>query len=319
MQWQDEQTVQDVALRENNRPDTGFLSWSNYIKQHKDDPQQRYAVAQQFLPWPLGFKESVLALRAIIREQKKQQQDYEDQLWTLYQLAAWESFYPKQSPQLDEPGFKIFVQFPGSKVTELTIDYQQLGYQQLKLLTKTDAKMLVALYGEPEQHSTLYQLYPEVWQQAEACYVSQLADTETLSPQQQTQSFNHNNTSAATVNRAGVSSAARKYMADGQPSEILWSRDKTAKKQITDDRSASKNKRRSGSRLAIGQLARKKLNQSKLKDSPIADVIKQAVTRSKPQSLLEVINTQLNQNGSKVKRIVLLIGGCTFIISKIKR
>lgn len=97
MQWQQEKNLQDVELRDQNRPDTGFLSWSNYIKKHREDPSQRYQVAQKFLPWPLGFKESVLALRAIIRDKKKTDVDYESDLLSLYHLAerylsiAWQS------------------------------------------------------------------------------------------------------------------------------------------------------------------------------------------------------------------------------------
>jgi len=170
MRWQEEETLQDVELRDKTRPETGFLSWPNYIKKHKDNSAKRYEVAQQFLPWPLGFKESVLALRAIIRDKKKADEDYESELLSLYKLAAWESFCPKYCETLQEPGFKVFDQIPGGTVTALPIDYQQLGYKQLKLIIKTDAKMLVSLYGEPKQHTTLNQLFAEVWHQAEIDY-----------------------------------------------------------------------------------------------------------------------------------------------------
>lgn len=174
MRWQEEKTLQDVELRDKTRPETGFLSWPNYIKKHKDNPAKRYEVAQQFLPWPLGFKESVLALRAIIRDKKKADEDYESELLSLYKLAAWESFCPKYCETLQEPSFKVFDQIPGGTITALPIDYQQLGYKQLKLIIKTDAKMLVSLYGEPKQHTTLNQLFAEVWHQAEIDYCNRL-------------------------------------------------------------------------------------------------------------------------------------------------
>lgn len=174
MRWQEEKTLQDVELRNKTRPETGFLSWPNYIKKQKDNSAKRYEVAQQFLPWPLGFKESVLALRAIIRDKKKADEDYESELLSLYKLAAWESFCPKYCETLQEPGFKVFDQIPGGTITALPIDYQQLGYKQLKLIIKTDAKMLVSLYGEPKQHTTLNQLFAEVWHQAEIDYCNRL-------------------------------------------------------------------------------------------------------------------------------------------------
>ena len=174
MRWQEEKTLQDVELRDKTRPETGFLSWPNYIKKHKDNSAKRYEVAQQFLPWPLGFKESVLALRAIIRDKKKADEDFESELLSLYKLAAWESFCPKYCETLQEPGFKVFDQIPGGTITALPIDYQQLGYKQLKLIIKTDAKMLVSLYGEPKQHTTLNQLFAEAWHQAEIDYSNRL-------------------------------------------------------------------------------------------------------------------------------------------------
>lgn len=201
MQWQEEQSLQDVAMRDQNRPDTGFLSWSSYIKKHKDDPIKRYEVAQEFLPWPLGFKESVLALRAIIREKKKADIDYEPELLALYKLAVWDSFCPKYSDRVGENGFKVFDALPGGKVTSLEIDYQKVGYSQLKLLTKTDIKMLVALYGEPKQHSTLNELYTQQWIEAEDSYLAVVE-----SEQEQTKGTKP--PSQRNLKRAGLSSAS---------------------------------------------------------------------------------------------------------------
>lgn len=212
MRWQQEKTLQDVELRAENRPDTGFLSWSNYIKKHRENPNQRYQVAQQFLPWPLGFKESVLALRAIIRDKNKANLDYKPDLLSLYHLAAWESFCPKQCEGIEEPAFKVFEQIPGGLVADLPVDYQQLGYEQLKLLTKTDAKMLVNLYGEPNQHSTLNQLYTEVWQQAEQDYLQCLQQGQSAE-----QLENQSKDCASQPKRKhGISSASKKYDANGR-------------------------------------------------------------------------------------------------------
>lgn len=212
MRWQQEKTLRDVELRADNRPDTGFLSWSNYIKKHREDPNQRYQVAQEFLPWPIGFKESVLALRAMIRDKRKADIEYDSELLSLYHLAAWESFCPKQCNSLEEPAFKVFEKIPGGLVTALPVDYQQLGYEQLKLLTKTDAKMLVSLYGEPKQHSTLNQLYAETWQQAEQDYLHRLQQSQSI---EQVENQLKADTSIV-KSQYGLSSASKKYDINGQ-------------------------------------------------------------------------------------------------------
>ena len=48
----------------------------------------------------------------------------------------------------------------------LRFDYTHLGCENLPLLTATDRKLIREAWGEPETHTTLRALYPEVWNAA---------------------------------------------------------------------------------------------------------------------------------------------------------
>lgn len=298
MRWHQEKKLQDVEEREKNRPDTGFLSWSNYIKKHKSDPAKRYDIAQKFLPWPIGFKESVLALRAIIRDKNKANLDYESDLLSLYHLAAWESFCPKQCENIKEPAFKVFEQIPGGIVADLPVDYQQLGYEQLKLLTKTDAKMLVNLYGEPKQHSTLNQLYADIWQQAELDYL----------PQQPSPKENSDSSCDSNL-RCGLNTASKKYNAKGQV-VISPGTNSQASKHL-------KAKIKSNHKAVEQTLAEDKIETKIIRAKQLSGLMFQAVQdralikeRVVKGTLKNIKQTWAN------KKLVVLLGASFFVVSR---
>lgn len=338
MRWQDEKTLQDVELREDSRPDTGFLSWSNYIKKHREQASKRYEVAQQFLPWPLGFKESVLALRAIIRDKKKANEDYQSELLSLYELAAWESFCPKQCDNLQQPGFKVFDQIPGGLVIALPIDYQQLGYKQLKLVTKTDAKMLVSIYGEPKQHSTLNQLFQPLWQQAERDYLARLQQpqNETDEPQtkvnkltqskstatktedqKQQADIDTKNESVQTPNprfKSGLATASKKYDTNGKVISSSRLAQRKSKDYLNDkteaSRSADQQKKENPSKYFNKIEKTKQLSQLVIQALKDRALIKEKVFGGSLQPIKQILAK---------KRVIALLGASCLIVSRKSR
>jgi|26BtaG_2_1085354.scaffolds.fasta_scaffold08670_2 hypothetical protein len=163
MEWFDEVTTKDASSRSKKELSVNGVFWAEYIKQHKSSPTQRYEIAIQFLPLPAAFREAVLALRAIIKEKKSKGEDFIDYLNALYRLAVWRSFCIDYADKAQMPGYSVFESIPGGKIINLDADYQSIGYEKLKLISKTDIKLLVDIYGEPEQHTTLNSMYRDVW------------------------------------------------------------------------------------------------------------------------------------------------------------
>jgi len=137
--------------------------WADRIKQMRDQPIDRLKLAIENLPLPAAFREAAIATRALIRARKKITASFSGELALLYWLAAIESFGVPYSDYLQQPGFNVFQSVPGAVLKSLPFTYDHLGYNQLPLLTKTDTKLLVSLWGEPVTHSTLNKVYRKLW------------------------------------------------------------------------------------------------------------------------------------------------------------
>lgn len=115
------------------------------------------------LPVTGAFTEAAVAVRALIRDQRKKGQDGGSWLQLLYWLAAVASFSIPYSTVLQEPGFNVMETIPGEVIHGLRFSYRELGHKHLSLLNKTDIKWLEKAWGEPTSHSTLHELHKDVW------------------------------------------------------------------------------------------------------------------------------------------------------------
>lgn len=140
--------------------------WYDEIKQKKE-PEERFQLAKKNLPLPAAFREAKIAVRAMIRIKRKNNENYGHLLSTLYKLAATESMILPYSEYARTPGFNIACDIWQTGVLdELYISYKQIGYEQLDL-GKTDIKWMVADWGEPDGHSTMNKIHYDLWHKYE--------------------------------------------------------------------------------------------------------------------------------------------------------
>ncbi|HEY0414601.1 MAG TPA: hypothetical protein VGD66_15820, partial [Allosphingosinicella sp.] len=66
--------------------------WYDTLQREKSDPARRYEIARRHLPLPAAWREMAVALRAIIKQARKEEVDFEAHLRELHQLAAIWSF-----------------------------------------------------------------------------------------------------------------------------------------------------------------------------------------------------------------------------------
>lgn len=171
--WHKTETSDDTAAfsasfwqRHRNEIESGEF-WADKIKHLQGDPNERLRLAIDNLPLPAAFREAAIATRALIKERRKIKEPYEDQLTLLYWLAAIDSFSVPYSEKLQTPGYNIVEAVPGSELKSLPFAYAELGYKELGLLNKTDAKWLVEAWSEPRTHTTLHILHQDVWERYE--------------------------------------------------------------------------------------------------------------------------------------------------------
>ena len=152
----------------------GDSFWANKIKELKDEPNARLELALDNLPLPGAFRQAAIALRALIRDAKKEGHDWKPLLQNLYQMAAYESFMIDYAPRLLQPGYNVMESVPGKTVASLQFTYERLGYRELRLLNKTDAKWLVDVWGEPKKHTTLNAMHKATWDHYEDILIQKM-------------------------------------------------------------------------------------------------------------------------------------------------
>lgn len=98
-----------------------------------------------------NIKRVAIALRALVRTQRRTQKPYEELLLALYRVCALEQFCPSLRFEYEYPA-----QMAGyvcvSDWEQAIPDYATLGYAHILTLGKTDIKWLVAAFGEAWQH-----------------------------------------------------------------------------------------------------------------------------------------------------------------------
>jgi hypothetical protein len=141
--------------------------WANAIRKLKDNPHERLKMAKRHLPLPAAFREAAIALRAIITQNRKQNADYKTALNDLYHLAAIWSFCILYATRLKQPGFNVLASVPFSEFERMSLTWETLGYEKLELLTKSDCKLMVEVWGEPQAHNTAHLKYKNVWDRYE--------------------------------------------------------------------------------------------------------------------------------------------------------
>jgi hypothetical protein len=141
--------------------------WADTIAGLKDRPRERLALAMRHLPVPAAFTEAAAALRAIIREKRKQKTDCESELRQLHFLAAIQSFCIPYAPRLRQPGYNVLARVPFAEFQAMPLTWESLGCDRLALLSKTDRKWMVEAWGEPPVHTTAHEKHRLVWDRYE--------------------------------------------------------------------------------------------------------------------------------------------------------
>lgn len=170
MYWHEEMSDKDVSkrLKYDIDPSVGGEisnenNWHFLLQKFKDKPEKRFEAAIQGLPLPYAFSQAALGLRAMIKDKIKNSEGYEDILEELYTLAVWQSYSMKRSERAETIGYNILQRIPGGMIASINCDYQDIGYKNLELINKTDAKRLVAIWGEPKAHTTLLEYDSSLW------------------------------------------------------------------------------------------------------------------------------------------------------------
>lgn len=132
------------------------LNWKERCKifRNKKQFQQALAAAQEAWPQWQSYEQTAITLRSMIKELESSEKEKMDALLhTLYRKASEASFLYDRTVGQTTPRWQTIAQTTTKHDLEkLSFAWQSLGYRELKLLTATDVKNMIKLWGEPDHH-----------------------------------------------------------------------------------------------------------------------------------------------------------------------
>lgn len=143
--------------------EAGNEFWYDTLQREKADPTRRYEIARRHLPLPAAWREMAIALRAMIKDSRKAERDFQPELRELHQLAGIWSFSDPAPSGRAGSAYRIMELTPYARLAALDLSWDRIGCDELSLLNQTDRKLMRSVWGEPKTHSTACLLYRKLF------------------------------------------------------------------------------------------------------------------------------------------------------------
>lgn len=142
-------------------------TWLNRVAALKKagNLEQALALCEQEYPLWGAFNQACIIERLKIKGESADDEARERGLQRLYQLAVTAELLHDKSDGSDHLTLNQLKALDLGKVNELTHDYKQIGYAHLRLIRKSDIKIMLSTWGRPEQHE-LPRLHHQNWWQS---------------------------------------------------------------------------------------------------------------------------------------------------------
>lgn len=130
--------------------------WKVACKEHRQAQRYEQALACARDAWPRSqsFEQAALTIRAAIKQaQQTDSPDFDKWLSALYRIAAEYSLLFDKAPGEAEIRWQTIARsYSRDELRRITLPWEDIGVNQLRLLNKTDCKMMIQAWGEPRQH-----------------------------------------------------------------------------------------------------------------------------------------------------------------------
>ncbi len=169
-----------VSVTDTTFTDSVPASWQERCQQLKSEGKlgDALALARQVYPQWSAFEQQAVILRMQIRDLKRKGGPESDSatgsidelVSQLYLAAARASCLHDKLDDMPAPpvGRKLAEVIPQSEIQALEMPYEHIGSDKLRLLTKTDRRMLEELWGQPSSHMSARTYHKQYWQQRQA-------------------------------------------------------------------------------------------------------------------------------------------------------
>jgi hypothetical protein len=130
--------------------------WKEECRQHRQAQRYEAALSCSDQAWPQSqsYEQAALTMRAAIKQEKDSGSPIpEEWLAALYRVAAECSLlYDKVPGQPDMRWQAIARAYSRQDIKQIDLPWSEIGADELKLLTKTDRKLMLDVWGEPKRH-----------------------------------------------------------------------------------------------------------------------------------------------------------------------
>lgn len=143
-------------------PLDSWLQQAGQLKKNHDLDGALALCAANFPLWS-AYQQAVLIHRARIRELASQDLPIESELSSLYRLAAVAALLHDQVPGLPHLALPQLRKIDLQAASALPMPYAEIGYSRLRLIRKTDVRLMLKLWGDPAAHLKPREYHAQVW------------------------------------------------------------------------------------------------------------------------------------------------------------
>lgn len=141
-------------------------SWLNRVADLKKSGElaEAMTVCEQEFPLWGAYNQACIIERLNFKDESLSDEELEAGLQRLYRLAVTAELLHDKSVDGEHLSLNQLKTLDLDRVNELEHSYQDIGYAHLRLIRKSDIKIMLAQWGRPEQHTPPRSHHQQWWQ-----------------------------------------------------------------------------------------------------------------------------------------------------------
>lgn len=160
-------TAQKAAAKpeSSDKPASQAPSWQTRVSAAKSsgDISQAMALCAEQQPLWGAYNQLCILLRSQLKTAGLEEDEKKNLLSQLYRTAVVAELLHDKSHDSPRLSLAQLRSRDFRKVESLPIDYEKIGYAQLRLIRKSDIKEMLAVWGRPEAHRLPREIFEDWW------------------------------------------------------------------------------------------------------------------------------------------------------------
>lgn len=121
------------------------------------------AICHRALPLWSAYNQTCIILRSQLKQLEAEDPRFDSILKELYRTAGVAELLHEKSPSSNHLSLTQLKQLSLEAIIELNLDYTELGYANLRLIRKSDVKLMLSQWGRPAHHTLPRTLHQDWW------------------------------------------------------------------------------------------------------------------------------------------------------------